>query len=111
MKLYELIFYCIHDVLMMYLYRLNGFKVTAGTETDIMVSMNDLYSTTAVRNIDKKTRKCRFKDEPIGTSEGITFMNRYSQTGCTFQCYLEIAAKACGCTPWYYPRVPGTPST
>jgi hypothetical protein len=96
---------------MMYLYRLNGFKVTAGTETDIMVSMNDLYSTTAVRNIDKKTRKCRFKDEPMGTSEGITFMNKYSQTGCTFQCYLEIAAKACGCTPWYYPRVPGTPST
>ena len=96
---------------MIYLYRLNGFKVTAGTETDIMVSMNDLYSTPEVRKIDKKTRKCRFKDEPIGTSEGLTFMDKYSQTGCTFQCYLEIAAKDCGCTPWYYPRVPGTPST
>ena len=43
--------------------------------------------------------------------EGAKFMNTYSQAGCTYQCYLEIAAKICGCTPWYFPRVPGTPST
>ena len=91
--------------------RLNGFKVTAGTETDVIVSTNDLYSTDDVKSIDLKKRKCRFGDEPLKNSEGAKFMNTYSQAGCTYQCYLEIAAKICGCTPWYFPRVPGTPST
>ena len=95
----------------LFYYRLNGFKVAAGTETDIMVSSNDLYSTEAVKSIDLEKRKCRFNDEPLETSEGTEFMNKYSQTGCIYQCYLEKAAKLCGCTPWYYPRVPGAPST
>ena len=91
--------------------RLNGFKVTAGTETDIIVSSNDLYSTDVVKEIDLKKRKCRFHDEPVTTPGRKNFMDIYSQTGCTFQCYIEIAAETCGCTPWYHPRVPGTPST
>ena len=94
-----------------FIFRLNGFKVTAGTETDVIVSTNDLYSTDVVKSIDLKKRKCRFGDEPLKNSEGAQFMNTYSQAGCTYQCYLEIAAKICGCTPWYFPRVPGTPST
>ena len=98
-------------MLYIFLFRLFGFKVTTGTETDITVSSSDLYSTEAVKSIDLKTRKCRFPDEPLISPDGTQFMNMYSQTGCTYQCYLEFAAKTCGCTPWYHPRLPGSPST
>ena len=94
----------------LFLFRLFGFKVNTGTETDVSVSFNDLYSTEAVRSIDLKKRKCRFHDEPLKSPDGSDFMSLYSQTGCMYQCYLEFAAKTCGCTPWYYPRVPGAPS-
>ena len=91
--------------------RLNGFKVTAGTETNVIVSMNDLHSTDEVRQIDIKKRKCRFRDEPLTRSNGLKFMDVYSQTGCIFECHLEIATRICGCTPWNYPRIPGMSST
>jgi len=77
-------------------------------ETDVIVSMSDLYSTDDVKAVDKETRKCRFRDEPMFSDESSPFMKIYSQTGCTFQCYLEIASKVCGCIPWYYPRLPHT---
>ena len=88
--------------------RLNGFKVSAGMETDVIVSMSDLYSTDDVKAVDKETRKCRFRDEPMISDESSPFMKIYSQTGCTFQCYLEIASKVCGCIPWYHPRLAHT---
>ena len=77
-------------------------------ETNVIVSMSDLYSTDEVKEIEKETRKCRFRDEPMVSDESSPFMEIYSQTGCTFQCYVQIASKVCGCIPWYYPRLPHT---
>ena len=77
-------------------------------ETDITVSMSDLHSTDEVKEIEMRTRKCRFRNEPI-FSGGMPFMNVYSQTGCVLQCHLEIASKLCGCIPWYHPKLPNVP--
>ena len=90
--------------------RLNGFKVSAGTETSVIVSTNVLYSTDAVKAIDISKRKCRFRDEPLQNANGSRLMDVYSQTGCVFQCHLEIAIRFCGCVPWYYPTAPGMTS-
>ena len=91
--------------------RLNGFKVSAGTETDVIVSTNSLYTTEAAKTIEIRKRKCRFRDEPLQDANGSKLMNIYSQTGCVFQCNLEIATRLCGCVPWNYPTIPGMTST
>ena len=84
----------------------HGFKVSAGMETDITVSLSDMYSTDEVKVIDKQTRKCRFRNELMLSSDADLFMKSYSQTGCFFQCQLEIASNVCGCLPWFHPRLP-----
>ena len=99
-----MILYC--NVFFLLKIRGHGFKVSAGMETDITVTMSDLYSTDEVKLIDKQTRKCRFRNEPIFSSDTGLFMKAYSQTGCFFQCQLEITSKVCGCMPWFYPRLP-----
>ena len=81
--------------------------MSAGTETYVIVSMNNLYSTEAVEAIDINKRKCRFRDELLQNANGSRLMNVYSQTGCVFECHLEIATRLCGCVPWNYPTMPG----
>ena len=74
-------------------------EVKQGYETKISVTPTLVTASRAVKNIDVALRKCKFPSE----SEGLEIFQKYSQSGCLFECALRVSFRRCGCIPWNYP--------
>ena len=40
-------------------------------------------------------------------NEDLEILRDYTKAGCEFECMLDFARDACGCTPWNFPHPPG----
>ncbi len=67
------------------------------------MTAHEVKSSSDLRQLPIRDRKCRFADETEGV---MTVLGRYTQSGCQFECMLEKSRAACRCTPWNYPRPP-----
>lgn len=65
----------------------------------IMAFPETTYSTPEVRHLSPLTRQCYFYDERT-----LSYFQRYSYINCLAECRAEIANRACGCVPYFYPN-------
>ncbi len=66
-----------------------------------VVSPKQVITSSDVKDIKKTSRNCLFSWE----SDKLKLFKNYTQAGCEFECKLEKAHEACGCTPWDYPHL------
>lgn len=50
--------------------------------------------------LPRSQRKCKLPYE----TEGFSYLNQYSRSGCETECALQNALTTCKCIPWYYPN-------
>jgi len=69
------------------------------------VSPSQTVSTEEVRAVDLSMRRCYFPGEGYVTGLPVA---KYQQDSCFMACRMHFLAKACNCTPYFFPRTEGT---
>ncbi len=76
-----------------------GIRVKPGYRTTIKVVPSQVIATPQLKGLAVSERQCRMSDE----TDGLKFVEEYSQNACQFECALSKSLEQCLCKPWNYP--------
>ena len=91
----------IHDSRMVADFDEGLIELNPGYKSTIIVSTSEIKTTEPLLEYSKQRRNCRHENETMG----LRILEKYSKSGCIFECRLGIALDFCGCSPWDYPRL------
>ncbi len=80
----------------------NFIEPSAGTHTTVVVTPHMTVTDDDLLRQDKSTRRCHSGKTDTNP---LALFKTYTRDNCIFECHLNKSKEACGCTPWYYPKL------
>ncbi len=80
----------------------NFIEPSVGTHTTVVVTPHVTVTDDSLLRQDKSIRRCH--DSNIDANP-LALFKTYTRDNCIFECHLNKSKDACGCIPWYHPKL------